>query len=81
MRVLTPCANRIIKWPSCPRVQRPDESRIALNSMFFSNVKIGNYDVTATAPGFKAAQVTGVIVQVGTTASLNITLETGEVSH
>jgi Carboxypeptidase regulatory-like domain len=49
--------------------------------MFFSNVKIGNYDVTATAPGFKAAQVTGVIVQVGTTASLNITLETGEVSH
>jgi len=47
----------------------------------FPNVQIGNYDVTATAPGFKSAQITGVVVQVGTTSSINITLETGQVNE
>ncbi|MBZ5583116.1 MAG: carboxypeptidase regulatory-like domain-containing protein [Acidobacteriia bacterium] len=47
----------------------------------FPNVRIGRYDITATAPGFKAAQLTGVVVQVSTTASLNITLETGAVTE
>ena len=28
----------------------------------FPNVRIGRYDITATAPGFKAAQLTGVVV-------------------
>ncbi len=47
----------------------------------FSNVQIGPYTVTATAPGFSAAEVKGVIVQVGTTASLNINLATGNVAE
>jgi len=50
-------------------------------SYSFPNVKIGSYNVTATAPGFKAAESQGVIVQVGTTTSLTITMATGEVNQ
>ncbi|MBV9268875.1 MAG: TonB-dependent receptor [Acidobacteriaceae bacterium] len=46
-----------------------------------ANVKIGSYDITATAPGFSTAQVTGVIVQVGTVSSINISLQTGTVNQ
>ncbi|MDQ2777869.1 MAG: carboxypeptidase-like regulatory domain-containing protein [Acidobacteriota bacterium] len=47
----------------------------------FANLRIGAYDITANAPGFSAASVKGVIVQVGTTSSLNITLATGNVNQ
>ena len=36
------------------------------------NVSIGTYDVTVSAPSFKAAHLTGVVVQVGTTSALNV---------
>lgn len=47
----------------------------------FSNVQIGPYTITATAPGFSAAEIKGVLVQVGTTTSLPINLATGSVSE
>ena len=49
-------------------------------SYSFPNVQIGSYTVTVNVPGFSASIVKGVIVQVGTTSSLNITLQTGNVS-
>ena len=47
----------------------------------FPNMNIGSYDITATAPGFKTATLTGVLVQVATTSSLDIKLQTGTVSE
>src|SRR5579884_3741150 len=45
------------------------------------NLNAGTYDVTANFAGFKAAQQTGVVVQVATTTSLNITMQPGEVTE
>src|SRR5579884_3704540 len=45
------------------------------------NVNVGTYDVTVTAPGFKAATLTGVIVQVATTSALDVKLQTGVVTE
>jgi Carboxypeptidase regulatory-like domain len=47
----------------------------------FPNVNIGAYNVSASAPGFKVAQLTGVVVQVATTTSLDIKLQTGAVTE
>lgn len=47
----------------------------------FPNMSIGAYDITATAPGFKTATLTGVLVQVATTSSLDIRLQTGTVTE
>lgn len=46
-----------------------------------SNLKPGAYDVTVTADGFSASTVQGVVVQVGTTTSLNVTLQPGAVTQ
>jgi hypothetical protein len=45
------------------------------------NLNAGRYDVTTTFPGFKASNLNGVIVQVGTTTSQNIVLQPGEVTE
>lgn len=45
------------------------------------NVSIGTYDVTVSAPSFKAAHLTGVVVQVGTTSALNVSLQAGSVTE
>ncbi len=47
----------------------------------FPNLKIGTYDVTATAPGFKSAILTGVAVQTATTSALDIRMQTGTVTE
>ena len=47
----------------------------------FPNLSIGTYDITATAPGFKAATLTGVLVQVATTSALDIKLQTGTITE
>jgi hypothetical protein len=47
----------------------------------FSSLKIGRYNVTAIANGFAPSVVTGVVIQVGTTSSLNISLKTGNVTQ
>ena len=47
----------------------------------FPNVSIGTYDITATAEGFKAATLTGVLVQVATTSALDIKLQTGTITE
>ncbi len=41
----------------------------------------GIYTLTATAQGFKTAEITGVVVEVNTTTSRDIALETGAVSE
>ena len=47
----------------------------------FPNLRIGTYDVTVTAAGFKVATLTGVVVQVATTASLDVKLAAGGVNE
>jgi len=47
----------------------------------FPNVNTGTYDITATAPGFKSATLAGVVVQIATTAALDIRFQTGTVTE
>src|ERR1700730_9682810 len=47
----------------------------------FSNLVLGTYNITVTAPGFKVAEATGVVVQINTTSSLDITLQPGNVKE
>jgi hypothetical protein len=47
----------------------------------FANLVLGTYDIAVTAKGFKVAQVTGVVVQINATASLDITLQPGDVKE
>jgi hypothetical protein len=47
----------------------------------FPNLTVGPYDITANAQGFKTATLRGVIVEVATTASLDIKLDTGSVTE
>jgi hypothetical protein len=46
-----------------------------------SDLVLGTYNITVTAQGFKAAQLTGVLVQINTVASLDITLQPGDVKE
>ena len=43
----------------------------------FPSIQLGRYTITATAPGFKSSESTGVEVRVGTVSSLDISLSTG----
>ncbi len=43
----------------------------------FPAVSLGTYDVSVSVPGFKKASYSGVIVQVNTISTLDITLEVG----
>jgi hypothetical protein len=45
------------------------------------DVRVGTYNVTAVAPGFKAVEKTGVIVQVNSTATLDYSLVAGDVKE
>jgi hypothetical protein len=47
----------------------------------FPDLVLGTYNVTVTAKGFKTAKVTGVVVQINTVASLDITLQPGAVQE
>jgi hypothetical protein len=47
----------------------------------FSNLGLGHYDITVTAQGFKVSTLTNVEVQVNSTSSLDITLQTGNVQE
>ena len=48
---------------------------------FLSNVPIGYYEISATAPGFKKFTASHVEVTVGQQASLNVTLDIGNVNE
>ncbi len=43
----------------------------------FPQLLVGTYDLTFSAPGFKTEQRTGVVVQINTTAALNVQLALG----
>src|SRR5215472_2828284 len=45
------------------------------------DVRVGPYNVSVTANGFKTENRTGVVVQVNTTASLDFSLQPGSVSE
>jgi len=47
----------------------------------FSDLVLGSYNVTVAAKGFKVAELTGVVVQINTTASLDITMQPGDVKE
>src|SRR5215469_10158785 len=46
-----------------------------------SDLVLGSYDIVVSAPGFKEAKRTGVLVQINTTAALDITLQPGDVKE
>ncbi len=46
-----------------------------------SDIAIGRYNITVEAAGFKRSQQTGVLVQINTTAALNISLQPGDVKE
>lgn len=46
-----------------------------------SNLVLGTYDITVTAGSFKTALLTGVVVQINTTAVLDVTLQLGAVTQ
>ena len=46
-----------------------------------SDLVLGAYNVTVNAKGFKVAQLTGVVVQVNTTASLDVTMQPGDIKE
>jgi hypothetical protein len=43
-----------------------------------SDLVLGSYNVTVMAKGFNVAQLTGVVVQINTTASLDVTMKPGD---
>src|SRR5260370_22277641 len=45
-----------------------------------SDMQVGNYNLTVTAAGFKASEPKGLVVQINTTSSLDITLQPGAVT-
>jgi hypothetical protein len=47
----------------------------------FPNVSIGKYDITVSAPGFKTTTLTGIEVQVATTAAIDVKLTAGGVNE
>lgn len=47
----------------------------------FPNVNIGTYDVTVSAPGFRTTTLTGIVVQVATTAAIDVKLTPGAVTE
>ncbi|HLY40988.1 MAG TPA: TonB-dependent receptor [Terracidiphilus sp.] len=47
----------------------------------FEDIGLGEYNVTATATGFKTSVTKGVLVQIATVASLDITLQPGATSE
>jgi Carboxypeptidase regulatory-like domain len=46
-----------------------------------SGLVLGTYNVTVTAKGFKVSELAGVVVQIDTTASLDITMQPGNVKE
>lgn len=47
----------------------------------FLNLVLGTYDITVTAKGFKTAEVKGIVVEINTIASHDVTLQAGEVTQ
>jgi hypothetical protein len=47
----------------------------------FPNVNIGTYDVTVSYTGFKTVTLTGVVVQVASTAAIDVKLNAGAVTE
>src|SRR5438132_1382165 len=45
------------------------------------NVRVGTYDVSVSAPGFKIEKKTGVVVQVNSTATVEFSLQAGDVKE
>lgn len=46
-----------------------------------SDLVLGTYNVTITAKGFKVAEFTGVVVEINTTASLDVTMQPGDIKE
>jgi hypothetical protein len=46
-----------------------------------SDMQVGAYNITVTAAGFKTSAQTGVVVQINSTSSLDITLQPGDVKE
>jgi hypothetical protein len=47
----------------------------------FPNLRIGTYDLTVTATGFKSPTLTGILVQVATTTAVDVKLSAGGVNE
>jgi hypothetical protein len=47
----------------------------------FPNVRIGTYDLSVSATGFKSPTLTGIVVQIATTAAVDVKLSAGGVNE
>lgn len=56
-------------------------STSSLGAFRFDDVALGTYVVTVTAEGFKTGVTKGVLVQIGSVASVTVTLQPGAVSE
>lgn len=45
------------------------------------NMALGKYNLSVTAPGFKTANETGIVVQINNTSSLDVTMDPGVVTE
>lgn len=50
-------------------------------SFTIGSVRIGTYDVSVAAPGFQTKNVQGLVVQIATQSTLNVTLQPGNVTE
>jgi hypothetical protein len=53
----------------------------AFGAYTIPNMSLGTYKVSVSAPGFKTVNETGIVIQLNTTASLDVTLEPGSVTE
>jgi len=53
----------------------------ATGSYRLPDIQLGTYNITVSADGFKTAEEKGVVVQINTTASLDVTLQPGDVKQ
>src|SRR5580658_3904242 len=65
------------KGTNIPRTASTNEN----GRYIFVDVPAGTYDLTVSKPGFRISKLTGQTVNVGTTLTLNVTLEIGSVAE
>src|SRR4029077_10569107 len=46
-----------------------------------SDMQVGSYNLTVTAAGFKTSEQKGIVVQINTTSSLDVTVQAGDVKE
>ncbi len=70
-----------IALQSAAALGSPSTTSTATGTYRFPALSPGTYDLTFNLTGFKAVQLTGIVVSVGNTAELNVVLEVGQLTE